>query len=349
MQSRLATVRRRVRSQLFLEATFQFVRLALILAIVSFAVDRWLRPDLTLRVAMLLFALAGLGSELFRRFRNPFFLKLDDLDLAEILERRQKGVGQRLTSVLQLPQLLEQDRSASTSMIAATVRDDFAALQQIDLQALFDSKRRNSFWMLLIACLLAAVVLSTANASMASIWARRWFGGANVRWPQTTYLSLSGLGDDDRVRVPRGEAVMIQVDAAGEFTAVDGKWRLTGRGEPLLVESHNRPQSAHPDNVSIKLNLADGSQRIGNFSRFAPGQYRYELPPLAKPAQMTITGGDDWFGPVGIEPIDPPLNRTSQADCSHSWKIRARHHSRRRRRTTVAVSADHEARTGTDQ
>ncbi|WP_010584951.1 hypothetical protein [Schlesneria paludicola] len=306
VQRRLAAVRRRVRSQLFLEGMFLLVCLILELVVASFVIDRWFRPDLTLRVTMLVAALAAIGYAVLQRFRNPLFLKLDDLDLAEILERRQKGVGQRLTNVLQLPQLLEQDKSASSSMIEAAVREDFVALESVDLQAMFDSKRRRSFWLMLVGCVTAMLILSAISPSATSTWARRWFGGANIRWPQKTYLSVVGLGEDDRVRVPSGESVMIQVNVADDFSAFDGGWRLNGRGEPLIIEGKERPTSAHPDNVAIKLVLADGSLRIGNFSKFAPGQYRYELPPLSKPAQMTITGGDDWFGPVGVEPIDRP-------------------------------------------
>lgn len=306
VQMRLAAVRRRVRAQLFLEAVFFFFCLILELVVTSFVIDRWFRLDVALRVTMLSVALAAIGYFVFQRLRNPLFLKLDDLDLAEILERRQKGVGQQLTNVLQLPELLKHDNSSSASMIEAAVRDDFAALECIDLQAMFDSKRRRSFWMMLGGCLATMLILSVISPAATSTWARRWFGGANVRWPQRTYLSVVGLGEDDRVRVPSGESVMIHVNAASDFTAVDGGWKLTGRGEPLIIEGKEPPTSALPDNVAIKLVLADGSHRIGNFSRFAPGQYRYELPPLSKPAKMTVTGGDDWFGPVQIEPIDRP-------------------------------------------
>jgi hypothetical protein len=52
--------------------------------------------------------------------------------------------------------------------------------------------------------------------------------------------------------------------------------------------------------------MADGTQRLGTFTHYAAGQFRYELPPLTGPAEISVTGGDDWFGPVKIEPIDRP-------------------------------------------
>ncbi|MGE5192804.1 MAG: hypothetical protein ACM3U2_09895, partial [Deltaproteobacteria bacterium] len=97
-----------------------------------------------------------------------------------------------------------------------------------------------------------------------------------------------------------------QVDAAPEFTPVDGRWRLTGRGEALYINSPGRPTSALPDNVSLKLQMDDGTQRLGTFTHYAAGQFRYELPPLTGPAEISVIGGDDWFGPVKIDPIDRP-------------------------------------------
>jgi hypothetical protein len=58
--------------------------------------------------------------------------------------------------------------------------------------------------------------------------------------------------------------------------------------------------------VSLKLVMADGTHRLGTFTHYAAGQFRYELPPLSEPAEISVTGGDDWFGPLRVEPIDRP-------------------------------------------
>ncbi len=306
VQARLAEVRQRLRVQLLVEGLAWAVGAAVVLTGLSLFIDRLLRLDLSARMVLLAFGAAAFGWVAIRRLRNPIFLKLDDLDLAELLERRQKGIGQRLTTVLQLPQLLEQDSSASPSMIRAAVQEDFAALQSMDLQSTFDADRRRNTVIVLAGLVALVSVFCAANPAMAGLWARRWLGGANLRWPQRTYLAVTGLGDADRLAVPAGETVMLQIDAAANFTAAGPAWRLSGRGEPLVVESVVRPTSAQPDNVSIKLVMSDGSQRLGNLTRFGTDQYRYELPPIAKPAEFTITGGDDWFGPIRIVPVDRP-------------------------------------------
>lgn len=306
IQKRLAAVRRRLRWQLLLEGFAWGIAIAVGLTAVSLITDQTFRPDRAVRVALLAVGAGVVVYVAVRCLRDPLFMRLDDLDLAELLDRRQRGLGQRLTTVLQLPTLLQQDPHTSPSMIRAAVRDEFEALGQIDLHAVFNSDRRRNAALAIIGLLALVAVFCAVNPATAGLWARRWFGGANVRWPQKSYLIVTGLGDGNSLRVPSGEAVTIQVESNVDFQQIEGGWRLSGRGEPLFVEGATRPTSQSPENVSLRLMLGDGTRRIGNFSKFATGQYRYELPPITKPAEISITGGDDWLGPIRIEPIERP-------------------------------------------
>ena len=306
VQSRLARVRRRLRGQLIVEGIAWALGTAVLLAGLSLICDRFIRPDLAVRIGLLVLACVGLAYVAIRRLYRPISLRLDDLDLAELLERRQQGIGQRLTNVLLLPQLQAQDPSASPAMIHAAVKEDFSALEKVDLHASFNDQRRRNVWLLLVGLIIPVGLFCVVNPAMASLWARRWFAGVEIRWPQKTYLTVIGLGDANRLLVPRGESFLFQVDAQPDFSQMDGFWKLSGRGEPLLIEGYQRPNSSNPESISLKLSLADGSQRQGTFTHYSGGQFRYELPPLFEPAGITITGGDDWFGPLRIEPIDRP-------------------------------------------
>lgn len=303
---RLAHVRRRMRGQLIVEGFAWVLGTIVVLAASSLVYDRFVRPDMSIRTVLLVIGIAALGFIAIRRLYRPLTLKIDDLDLAELLERRQKGTGERVANVLLLPQLEAQDPSVSPAMIRAAVHDDFAALQKVDLQASFDNARRRNMWLLVLGLLVPAIALCIANPAMASLWARRWFAGAEIRWPQQTYLNVAGLGDSPVLHVPRGEAVLLEIDSQPTFESYAGYWKLTGRGEPLLIESKDRPVSHNPDSVLLRLTLADGTLRQGTFTQFSSGRFRYELPPLFDTATFGITGGDDWFGPVQIEPIDRP-------------------------------------------
>ena len=147
VQARLAQVRRRLRGQLIIEGIAWALGTAVLLAGLSLALDRFVRPELSVRVMLLVLACVGAIAYIAgRRLYRPMTLHLGDLDLAELLERRQQGIGQRLTNVLLLPQLQEQDPSASPAMIQAAVREDFSALEQVDLQCVVRrfQRRRNS-------------------------------------------------------------------------------------------------------------------------------------------------------------------------------------------------------------
>jgi hypothetical protein len=306
IQDRLAKVRGRLKTQLIIEGLAWALGTAVGLATLSLICDRLIKPDLTVRITLLAVAFGAIVYVAIRRLYQPVTLRLDDLDLAELLERRQRGIGQRLANVLLLPQLQQQDSSASPAMIQAAVREDFAVLETVDLQKSFNEDRRRNVWLLLLGLIVPVGLFCFANPATASLWARRWFAGAEIRWPQQTYLSVSGLEDADRLRVPRGEAYLLQVDAQPEFTEADGYWKINGRGTPLVIEGRQRPVSTIPESVTLKLTLADRSQRQGTFTHYSAGQFRYELPPLFDSAEITVAGGDDWFGPLIIEPIDRP-------------------------------------------
>lgn len=306
VQSRLARVRRLMRWQLLLEGLSWAVAAAALILAVSFAIDLIARPERPVRMTLLILGVAMLAFIAIRRLYRPVTLKLDDLDLAELLERRQKGIGQRLANVLLLPKLMAEDPSASPAMIAASVQEDFAEVERTDLTRTFNHQRRRSAWLLMAGLAAIVAVFCLSNPAMANLWARRWFAGADLRWPQRTYLTVVGLGDSNVVQVPRGEAALFEVNAAPEFVQSGFAWRLNGRGRPLLIESPTQPKSSQPDSINLDLQLADGSHRRGVFTHFSAGQFRYELPPLTESAEASITGGDDWFGPIRIDPIDRP-------------------------------------------
>jgi hypothetical protein len=58
--------------------------------------------------------------------------------------------------------------------------------------------------------------------------------------------------------------------------------------------------------LSIQYETTAGTSRSGNFTRYEGSRFRYELPPVEEPLEFTVTGGDDWLGPVRVEPIDRP-------------------------------------------
>jgi hypothetical protein len=309
--ARLARMRRLLRQHLLVEGLFWVTTTIFVAAAASLLFDRWLRFDLSTRLGLLAIALAAIGYVAYRRLVQPLLLPLANLDLAELIDRRAPGVGQQIANVLELPRLLDSSDAASPSMVRAAVLECLERLDRRDLVATLNAARRRKRLAACSVCIALVVLFSLVWPQTAGLWARRWLAGSTLRWPQHNYLSVVGLDDRGVLLVPRGEIAVVEIDARPTFAEDStGRWRLGGRGEPLIVESTSAPQTAPPESVAIGYTLPDGTHRRGNASQFDPSHFRYELSPLAAGVALEITGGDDWLGPIPVEPVDRPTVRS---------------------------------------
>src|SRR3990172_2897681 len=138
----LGQLRRRIRRQLVLEGLLWTWGTAVVLAAVSLAADRWLRTSVAVRVATWPLAVGLLLAIGYRRLVRPMRLRLEDLDVAMLLDRRYPGLSQKAASVLQLPRLLEGKPQASPSIVRAAVIEHAGALEQVDFRAVLEERRR---------------------------------------------------------------------------------------------------------------------------------------------------------------------------------------------------------------
>lgn len=306
VRRRLSAVRRRVRARLVLAGVAWTWAAVFVFCAASLGVDWLLRLSLPVRMTLLAVGAVGVLWVCWRHLLSPLLFRLDDLDLAAILDRRVPGVGQRVATVLQLPGLLESRIGASPSMVHAAVMEHAHALEQADLWSAFDRRAHRRQWLLLLVTALAAGGFYYAFPSAAAIWARRWFLASHERWPQHTYLSVAGLGDDGRLLVARGESLPLEVTAQPQFSGRAGAWTLGGRGETLLIPSVDAPAGRLPEQVSIQYESDSGLSRQGNFTHYGGSEFRYEIPQVVEPLDVSVKGGDDWFGPIRVEPIDRP-------------------------------------------
>ena len=306
LAQRLASLRRVIRWNLLMAGLTRTLALVIGLCAVSLVVDRLLRLETSSRIALGGMALVAILIAGWRWIVVPLKVRLENLDLAELLERRTPGLGRRIADLLQLPELLATPQFASAELVRAAIADHAEALQAFDFRTFINRRRIRWDRGLLGALLVGSVIGVALWPEVAGVWARRWLLAEDVRWPQVTYLSLDGLNGRDRLLTPRGEPLILQLTAAPNFTRVDNGWQLAGRGKPLVVERDQSPPCAVPEKVSIVYSFSGGTTKQANFTHFQNAEFRYELPPLVEPVDVTISGGDDWFGPVRIEPIDRP-------------------------------------------
>ena len=124
LRAELARLRRRLHRQLILELATDAVLVLTATAAVLVFRDWLFRFGVPVRLVFLTLALVGalafLGARAIRRWRAS---RLDELTLALALDRHRPGVGQQITDVLQLPDLLaEPGASSSPAMVRLAVQ-----------------------------------------------------------------------------------------------------------------------------------------------------------------------------------------------------------------------------------
>jgi hypothetical protein len=306
LQQRLSGVRTAVRAHLLWEGLAWTVGTIVCLAAASVLFDRFMRPELSTRILLLVLGMIAVGAVAWLRLIKPLSCRLGDLDLAELLDRRQPGVGQRITNVLQLPELLKAKRiDGSPAMIEMAVLDDATALDATDLKATLNVSRRRKVLTLLVGTVAIVIAFCVLAPAVAALWTQRWLGASNVRWPQKTYLSVLNLDDQGRLLVPRGETAFVEVDAAPKLVATAAGMTIAGRSD--LFAPIDSSASEIPETVSIEYRAGAGSRRQGTFTNYGSGRFRYEMLPISDPGTFSISGGDDWTSPMEMLPIDRPV------------------------------------------
>lgn len=274
----LVRLRRIVRFQQLTEGLCWTTAGLVALAAGSLVLDRWLQFGLAVRIALLAIAIVTLGAIAVRCLLIPLATRFDTLDLAWVLDRFRPGTGQQIATVIQLPDVLLACDGTSASMVQAAVLSDSEQLDTADLAGFADRQRRTRFLFGLATALVIPVVFALAWPETAGIWARRWLLGAEIHWPHKTTLVLAGLSGD-AMFVPRGEPITLHVAAS--------------------------PSTAVPSVITIRYRYGNDTRRA-RFDQFGPNDFRFELEPLAEPTRATIQGGDDWIGPIRLQPIDRP-------------------------------------------
>ncbi len=290
---RFAAFARRVRNHLVLEGAARVLAELVALALLSFVVDRVFRLGLGARLVFLVAAAGVLAWEAWRFVALPLRLPLGPLDLATAIDRRRGGpsdhaasavpsLAARVASVLQLPDLIGGSAGGRTSepMVRHAVARSYASIADVDFDAHLDRRRRQLAIGAIAAMILLPLLLAAMFPQTAGLWARRWLLGSSQPWPQRTYLSVAGLGDDRRILVPRGEPHVLRVGLA--------------------------PGSEEPANVTVTTRAGRGRKETAAMTRFGPGDWRYELPPLQAPTDVYLEGGDDEPAPFRVEPVDRP-------------------------------------------
>ena len=277
----LAFFRSVVRRRLALDGSARLAATAAGLGLATLVLDRTFRLSLPARLTLVVLAVAAVAVLAWVWVARPLLMRIDPLTLAAALDRRGGGdLTARVSTVLQLPDLLRQPAPPSAAMVARAVQRCHEALAAVDLRARLNDGRRNWAVVAAAVAVLVPTALAVASPRSAELWARRMLLGRDDPWPQRTYLDVVGLGADRTIVVPRGE--------------------------PFVLRVTPRPGSGTPAAVWLGYREAGGSRLDGGFTAYGLGDFRYDFASVDAPVTVDVWGGDDSPPPFTIRPAERP-------------------------------------------
>lgn len=282
--ARLEALRRAIRTHVAAEGAARLAATLVALAALTLLLDWQLELSLPARICTALVATAVMAYVAYRWMFRPLSIPLAPIEVAAALDDAGSSgaplrIAPRVASVLQLPTYLSQPADASPALIERAVRRSYEALQPVDFRS--GLNRRHLAWCLVGLAMALAVpaAFGMAYPGVARLWAERWFAGSDRPWPRDTQLEVVGV-ENGKLIVPRGEPVSLQV-------------RVTDAAAPT-------------ETVWLRLRTESGSDDTLTLTRFAPGDFRYELPPVQVPLDALVWGGDGRTAPFQIVPVDRP-------------------------------------------
>jgi hypothetical protein len=284
LAQRLIAVRRAMRGHFVAEGLAWFAAALVLAAGITLLLDWRLELSRPARIVVLLIAAAACGWQLFRRLLQPLMLPMTPLDVAAAIDRTTSGpaigtLASRVASVLELPQVKEDATSMSPELVVHAVRRNYRDLETVSFSRHLNGRH---LWLSLAAVAAALAIpagFAAAAPSVAKLWRDRWLLGSDRPWPHSTTIEVVGVRDG-RLIVPRGEATGMQIKVADTEEETEAVW--------------------------MRMRSPDGNDQTVTLNRFATGDFRFDLPPLQQPVDVTMWGGDGRAEPFRIEPLDRP-------------------------------------------
>lgn len=279
----LRRLRTRLAVWLWLDGVNVVAWSALGLAAVDFLLDRWFRFDPAQRGVMLLLVVVALFTIAWRRLVRPLLARLSDDALCLEVEAKHRELGQKLITALQLARGRDWiERGISPALAAAVIQAGADAAAAADWSRVLDQHRqRRNAWLVLLATALTACVLGASLVSpLPGIWFRRNVLLAEEMWPQDTYLFVEDLRDG-RLRVPRGESLVVRV-------ATDESSRV------------------QPERVALEFRPARGRGSL-IMTPLGEGRFEHPLPRVIESFELRASGGDSETDWTPVDVVEPPV------------------------------------------
>ncbi len=271
---KLVSLRRLLRARLAGEGVSWLIVTLVTAVFVSLAFDYTLRLDKPLRGLMAAGCLGAMVYVLWRTLLRPLNVEMSTAQLALLVENHYTQLEDRLISTVQFDMGLEGMSDQSRSMITHTANQASEMAAGMDFTAIVERGNLRRRLAMAAAAALLLGGFSTWKTDVLSLWFARNVVFAEVAWPQSVYLDVSGETMDDKgnFKVLRGDDLSIIVTA-----------RL------------GTPQSVAPAEIVLHTHypsLGGTEDRLGSDSN-GKVTYTYAFRGVSENLTFYVVGGDD--------------------------------------------------------
>lgn len=247
--ARLGRLRRQVAAWFWVEGLGRVLWLAIAIFAADLAIDWLFRMDRAQRAVVLALMLATLAWAVQRWLARPLSATLSDDALAWQVENSNQRLGQGLISALQLSRLTDaKSHGMSPTLVREAVVSGVQMAQEVSFANILDRRRwgRNVALLLGASVVCGGLAVGTLVTSPLQIWLSRNILLSTATWPQQTYLIVERVGDGGAVVFPRGEDWTQLVSVSPESRIVPDAvyldFRRTHSRSPLAMKKTNERQ-----------------------------------------------------------------------------------------------------------
>jgi len=287
IRARLRAVANRLRRYVLIEGLAWVVGFLLCGAAVQLALDYWSRGLRWSMRAVLLAAIVLYALWLMRRrIVAPLSRRIDDADVANLVERRFPNLSSSLISAVRFARgEVGRVDTNSPALIDRVVRGAGDRASALDFGAVLDPSRAKRSMLVIALVLLVGTGATIARPDLTGLWFARNVLLKNVDWPRQTRLLVDVDGEE--LIGALGDDILIEATAQGV--------------QPRVVEFHYETASGTRGRETMVTIGSAGSYR-----------YRYTLQSAQEDFEFYLVGGDDRTRQITARLLERPrVERTA--------------------------------------
>jgi len=281
LRARMRGVAHRLRRYVLIEGLAWIVGFLLCGAVTQFLLDYWSRGmRWSMRAALLVAIIAYALWLLRKRLVLPLSRRIEDADVANLVERRFPGLASSLISAVRFARgEVGRSETNSPTLIESVVSEAAARVAAVDFGAVLNPSRAKRAVGVIALVLLLGTAATLAAPDLTGLWFARNVLLKNVDWPRRTHLLVD----------------------------VEGNELVGALGDDILIEA--TAQGVQPRVVEFNYKTASGKRgretmvTIGSAGAY---RYRYTMPAAQEDFEFYLVGGDDQTEPIQVRLMERP-------------------------------------------